>query len=154
MFWRRKSPKGEEPLTFAYDGKEPLIVAYASGGSGGSGGGGAGGVAIVRKYGAHYVAETTTTEHYDDYLMHHDPDEALCPYNHEPMDCTCEYIKAARKDQARKDMQTVLKVTGYYPSVSITEGVYTQEEMDRIVDYVVATCAEQIQYAAGIGTEE
>jgi hypothetical protein len=153
MFWRRKSPKGEEPLTFAYDGKEPLIVAYASGGSGGSGGGGAGGVAIVRKYGDHYVAETTTTEHYD-YLMHHDPDEALCPYNHEPMDCTCEYIKAARKDQARKDMQTVLKVTGYYPSVSITEGVYTQEEMDRIVDYVVATCAEQIQYAAGIGTEE
>jgi len=68
--------------------------------------------------------------------------------------CDCARVTAIRKSQARKDHAVVLKVTGYYPSPPDNEGSYTQEKVNRIVDYVVATCAEAIQYEAGIGTEE
>ena len=68
--------------------------------------------------------------------------------------CDCTRVARIRTDQAKKDRVVVLEVTGYYPSLPDNEGSYTQEKVNQIVDYVVATCAEMIQYEAGIGTEE
>jgi hypothetical protein len=60
--------------------------------------------------------------------------------------CDCVRVQAIRADQQRKDRVAVLEVTGYYPELPPNaDGTYSQEAVNRIVDYVVATCGEQIE---------
>lgn len=80
-----------------------IVIAY--GGKGGTNGaGGAGGVAIVNGN------KATITNTYD-YLQHHDPDEDICPRNHEPMECQCEYIKKARESERERIWVEVVEIS-------------------------------------------